>query len=232
MAITLFHGDQADVSTISLETALSKCRAQGIAITTLDGKKITPAALTDALEQEDFFGGARLVVIRGLFTRPKSKLRDALLAIMADSSTDIYLYEAKKLTAAAIKPLGKITSVTSPDAKTIWALVRLLAPDNNNRRFTETYQKTLAEAAGSADPGIYILATILWQVQQLIDVSTGHFHGAPFAKTQLENQARKFPNDSLIKLYEDLIWLDYKAKTGQLALPVATELYLFLTGVR
>ncbi len=224
MPVRVFHGELEAESSRELGRVLDVYRKDGVQIISLDGKKLTAAELTDALEQDDFFGGKRVVVVKNLFARPKSKARDALAAMMAASDLEVLVWEGKKLTAATLKLLGAPEVFTTASKSAIWELVAALAPDNNNQRFIEIYEKVVAQNRGETDPGIYITATLLWQVQQLIDIKYDNYHGTPFGRTRAQNQAKKFTLPQLLTLHQRLVDFDWRAKTGQLQLPVFEQL--------
>lgn len=230
MAVYVFHGDDQDASLQAYQVKRahypSDCQFVNI-----DAKTASLAELTDALAQDSFFGDQRVVVIQNLFARPKSKIRDAWCQQIADANIDILIWEGKKLTPTALKSLGKPTIYVSPPAKSMWALVAMLAPDNNNQRFIKTYEKAVQENSANGDPGILLTATFLWRVQQLIDIKLGHANSKTFNWEAVQNQAEKFSLEQLVNLHHRLIWLDFQAKTGQLTLPVSQELLLILTAL-
>lgn len=224
MPVRVFHGEQTEESRRELGRAVDACRDRGLQIVTLDGKKLTAAELSDALEQDDFFGGRRVVVVKNLFARPKSKARDGLVAQIAASDLEVLVWEGKKLTAAVLKSLGTSDVFTSANKGAIWELAAALAPDNNNQRFIEIFAKAVAQNNDDADPGIHITAALLWQVQQLIDMQCDNYHGAPFNRPRIQNQAKKFTLAQLLALHQRLVSFDWRAKTGQLQLPAFEQL--------
>ena len=231
MAIIVCHGDKTEQSLAIFEQKVQKYRQQGVKIISLDAKKITPAQLEEALSQEDFFAEPKAITITNLLIGPKSKVRDHLVGLIKAASVDVIIWENKKITATAIKSLGNVQNLVTADDKSIWELMSLIEPDNKSARFIEKYQETVSEVASGSDPGIYILATLLWHTQMLLDSQMNNYHGIPFKRAACQNQAKKFTRQQLTNFYQQLIWLDYRAKSGQLALPVSQELLLFLTGV-
>jgi len=229
MSVYIYHGDDTADSFAHYQAKLDELRAQNFTITSLDGKKDTLAALSDALDSQDLFAGPRALAITALFSRPKSKIRDEWCRQIAAADLEVLVWADKKLTPATLKLFPAAQVYVSCDQKAIWEAVALLTADNNNERFITAVEKAIQQADSSSDPGIYLTATFLWQIQQLIDVSLGHFHGAPFARTRLQNQAGRIGLPALYRLHQKLIELDFRAKTGQLSLPVSKELILILT---
>jgi len=231
MSVFVYHGDDQADSFAHYQARLDELRAAGTTIITIDGRKAELAALTDALAGQDFFGGPQVVAITQLFSRPKSKIRDAWCQQISQASRDVLLWQDKKLTPAALKSLPTAIIYASSDHKAIWQAVSLLSADNNNQRFLQVLETAIQQADSQSDPGIYLTATFLWQIQQLIDVKTGHFHGPPFSRSRLQNQASGISLSQLIHWHQKLIELDFRAKTGQLSLPASEELILILTAL-
>ncbi|MBQ6449567.1 hypothetical protein IJJ08_01535 [bacterium] len=231
MTIIVCHGDKKDQSLATFEQKVQQYRQRGVKIISLDAKKITPAQLEEALSQDDFFANPKLVTLTNLLIGPKSKARDQLIHLVKTASGDVIIWEGKKVTSTAIKSLGNVQNLVTSDDKSIWELMSLIEPDNKSARFIEKYQQTVNQAASASDPGIYILATLLWHTQMLLDSQMNNYHGIPFKRLACQNQAKKFTPRELADFYRQLIWLDYRAKSGQLALPLSQELLLFLAGV-
>ncbi|MBQ6436739.1 hypothetical protein IJJ27_04275 [bacterium] len=231
MAIFVFHGEKQEESVQALSDKISQLRQEGYSITNLTGKELTPALLQEATEQSDFFGGQKAVVIRGLFSRPKSKVRDSLVEMILQSEAEIILFEAKQITPTTLKPFkGKAQIFESRKKSAIWKLLSTFSPDNNNKNFIEAYE-TACEEQGEM-PAVYLTAMLLWQIQQLIDVKQNNFHGAPFVKTRMQSQARKFSLEELFAWHQKLVQFDYRQKSTAKKLPdFKEELLLVLLGV-
>ena len=230
MPIFLFHGDNQTESLAQLHTLIQDWRQQGYQLQSLDGKKLTPAELSAVLEQDDFFVSKRALVIKNLMTRPKSKIRDQLVKQLQTSDWQIAWWEGKKLTAASVKSIGASKVSAAKQTEAVWGLLAALSQDNNNARFVQLYEQTLAQAqsGNKSDAGIYLLATLLWQIQQLIDAKQNNFHGIPFQRTKTQQQAAKLTIEQLIDWHQRLVDLDYQAKTGQLSQPLSQAMLLVL----
>ncbi len=224
MPISVFHGDDQAKSYQALKTHLDQLNKLNQQIVTLEGKTLDLATLSASLNQNDFFDTPKVIVITNFFARAKSKARDQMLVTIKDSPATIILWENKNLTSSMLKSLGKIDNFYFPHLQLIWQLLEQLSPNYDRpAAFIDLYEQTLTQ-----NDELYLLAMIIWQVQQLVDTLENNFHGAPFKRQSLQLQAQNFQASELKTLHHQLIDLDWRTKTGQLRLPLAQELLFML----
>ena len=230
MTVYLFHGDDQALSDARLAEQVKIWRSACRRIMSLNGRDLTTLKLEEALTQQDFFAPPPVLVIRGLFTRPKSKARDALIAALAKVESDLALWEGKKLTPANLKLIPNAKIIVSNAPEKIWSFLNLLSPATSAKQLAESYQETLKQvkAQKSGETAVYVLAMVIWKVQQLIDASDDNFRGAPFQRASTLNQARRFQRPQLLTFHQQLLDLDDRAKTGRLRLSLQIELFLLL----
>ena len=108
----------------------------------------------------------------------------------------------------------------------IWVLLGSLEKNNQTEKFVRLFEETCVQT-----DALYLLTMLMWQIQQLLEIKAGTFVGAPFRKSSLESQARKFTEEELIKLYNTLIDLDFRAKSGGLKTTVEQELLQLLFAI-
>lgn len=223
MTVTVFHGEDTVASDHALAEAVLAAKKNGATVISLEGKSLTPPEFLAASGQDDFFADKKIIVVKSFFARPKSKIRDQLLKLILSSDADIFLWENKKLTPAADKSLAGVTKKYFPLAEKIWAFLSSFAPRNQTPAFVDLYEQTVAQ-----NDALYVLAMLLWQVQQLLDIHEQTFVGAPFMKARLQTQAAKFTFLQLKDWYQKLIDLDCRAKSGALRFDLEKELLLIL----
>ena len=228
----MYHGDDAVASLAAFDERVAAAKKAGAMVIGVDGKKLTVEELNTALAQQDFFVEQKLVAVKNLLSRPKSKVREALVAqLLAFDEGDVVAWEGKKITLATAKTLVGARLQVFNQTDKIWSLVAQLAPDNNNAHFVETYEECVAQAKAknpNSEPAVYIVATLLWQVQQLLDVKADNFRGAPFAANRMKAQASKFSLQQLYQLQTRLVDFDAAAKSGRLRMAGSEELLLSL----
>lgn len=223
MTITVFHGEDTQGSYQALNDEILPTKKSGAQIFKLTGKELTLADFFAHTAQDDFFASKKIIVISGLLARPKSKVRDQIIAAALQSDAEIYLWENKKLTPASEKLLLGAKQKHFPLQPKIWAFLAKLSPHNDDPAFISLYDTLCAEE----DP-LYVLAMVIWQVQQLLDILAGTWKGAPFNKNRLQKQAAQFSAEQLTTWHQKLIDLDYQLKSGQLKLGLKQKLLLLL----
>ncbi|MDO5561412.1 MAG: hypothetical protein Q4G02_01410 [bacterium] len=223
MTVTVFHGEDVITSDQALTDLIVAAKKNGTTVTRLEGKSLTVPEFLAATGQDDFFASKKIIVINRFFARPKSKIRDQLLQLILDSEAEVILWENKKLTPANEKVLLGAAKKHFPLSEKIWAFLNSFAVDNQSATFVTLYEQTLAQ-----NDALYILAMLIWQVQQLLDIKENTFAGAPFTKKRLQTQSEKFTFAQLANWHQRLLDLDYRAKSGGLRLDLGQELLLVL----
>lgn len=228
MTVTVYHGEDVDGSYAAVTERVLVAKKNGLTVFKLDGKELDRERFFSLTAQEDFFAQGKLIVINDLLRRPKSKVRDQLIELLQDCEEEIILWEGKKLTPAAEKLLGRAEKKYFAEKEKIWAFLGTLTPPKTpkNAVWVQLYEETVRQSGT-----LYVLTMILWQLQQLLEVEAGVFAGAPFRRASLEGQVRKFESGEIKALYNRLIDLDYRAKSGQLKLALDQELLEILLGV-
>lgn len=226
MTVIVYHGEDVDASYQAVADEVKEAKKNGLSVFKLEGKELDQERFFSLTAQGDFFATGKLIVINGLLSRPKSKVRDQLINLLAETEERIILWEGKKITPASEKLLTKASKKYFPQREKIWALLASLEKNNQNEKMVQLFEETCAQT-----DALYLLTMLMWQVQQLSEVKAGTFVGAPFRKNSLESQAKKFTEEELIKLYNLLIDLDSRAKSGGLKTTLEQELLQLLFSI-
>ena len=106
-------------------------------------------------------------------------------------------------------------------------------PHQQSQILLPLYQQTFAQVKEKYKTGadIYILSMLIWQVQQLLEIKFAATTLSTFQSVRLAPQAKLFSQKQLITLHQQLINLDYRAKSGQLKFSLQIELLLTLLEV-
>lgn len=232
MTVYFFHGEDVATSYQAFLTQTATIKQQRSArLINLDGKELTAGQFLTNTTQQDFFDTPTIVSLQNVFLRPKSRLRDKLIATIKNSKVDICWWEGKKITKTSLKPLGSKAIIKTFDQKQlIWKLLSEYKPINSSSSWAQLYTQALAQLSASSKTRaeISLVGMFLWKTRQLIDIKQNNCHAAPFKIALLKSQADKFTLNQLLTFYQDLVKLDYRAKTGKLKLDAEKELFLRL----
>ncbi len=223
MTVIVYHGEDVDASYQAVADEVKEAKKNGLSVFKLEGKELDQERFFSLTSQGDFFATGKLIVINGLLSRPKSKVHDQLINLLGESEERIILWEGKKITPASEKLLLRAEKKYFAQKEKIWVLLGNLEKNNQTEKFVKLFEETCIQT-----DALYLLTMIMWQIQQLLEVKAGIFVGAPFRKSALESQARKFTEEELLKLYNVLIDLDFRAKSGGLKTTVEQELLQLL----
>jgi len=220
MSITILHGEYEKASREALFVELEKAKSAGKEILRKEASELTESELEEKLGSTSLFTEAKTVTIEGLHSLPKSKKKDALILLLskADASTDIVLWERKKLTAAQLKkfPSAVVKEFTIPSSIFVWLDHIQDAPKQKLRFFRKALEQEEAD---------FCFAMLARQVRLLLLSKSGaQMKEHPFVVKKISAQARHFEIEELILLHEKLTQTDYKLKTGQLAFPLQQAL--------
>lgn len=226
MTVIVYHGEDVDASYQAVADEVKEAKKNGLSVFKLEGKELDQERFFSLTSQGDFFATGKLIVINGLLSRPKSKVRDQLINLLQESEERIILWEGKKITPASEKLLVKANKKYFPQKEKIWQFLASWEKNNQNEKLVQLFEETCVQT-----DALYLLTMLMWQVQQLLEVKAGTFVGAPFRKISLESQAKKFTEEELIKLYNLLIDLDSRAKSGGLKTALEQELLQLLFSI-
>ena len=208
--ITVLCGDNVVLSRQQLP--------KGKDIVRLYGQQLSAEALVQALEAPSLFAGQRLVVVEGLLSLRPSKLKDEMVAQVANHpEIDQVLWEGKAVSAANLKKLGKVEVKEFKIAPLVF-------------KFLDSLSLTDLHLAAKNDAPELIFYLLHRRLAQLIQARDGGaaLKGAPWQIGKLKSQAAKYSLDQLVALQGKLLEIDYSIKSGQDDLPLLSKLDLVL----
>lgn len=143
--------------------------------------------------------------------------------LFSDKPVPEVIWEGKKLSAAQIAKLKKsdpelkVEEFTLPPI--VFKFVESIRPGNQKEMLTLWRQYSSREEAEMA------MAMICRQVRLLLSPG-GDL--PPWQMSKLEKQAKYFGTEKLIKMQEELLTIDYRAKTGFTGVSLSSQLELWL----
>jgi hypothetical protein len=218
--ITILHGDNY----IASRTELNKVKKAS----KLNGKTITEADLTQALESNAMFSSEETVIIENLLTLPRSKNKQKLIDIVLKASDkQIYLWDKKAITPAVKKLFKNATIKEYKLTKFLYQFLDSIRP-NNQTNILKLLHHTMESDA--VELTFYLLHRRISQLIQALD-DPRKLRGAPWQLGSLKNQAKLFSLVQLKNFHQKLLTIDYEIKTGQSPLPLASRLDLLFLNI-
>lgn len=222
-SLVILHGDNTVASRTALQQHIAYARAKECEIRHLDAKTLTPAQLGDALGSQELFSTQTCVVIEDLFTQPKSARKDALLDVVRRSAQSMIIWEKKTLTATQLKPFSSANIQMFKTSSAMFGWLDALGTKDQAKMFT------LFEKAIESDGVELCFAMLIRQVRLLLQIKTGvEVKLAPFAISKLSNQVKLFSEEQLLRLHEQLVYIDEKQKTSGSNLGLRGEVELLM----
>jgi len=222
----ILHGDNQVASRQKLNELIKAQKSAGIDdIVRLDGAKIDQNQLVQEAASVGLFGPNRLVVIEGLFSRPKSQQKKTLLEYLHHSLTilpPLIVWEPKTLTKTVVKNFTSVQIQEFKLTKTLFTFLDSLYPGNSSESF-RLLEKTRQH---EADELIFFM--LIRQIRLLIQVKDQVAKLPPWQNQKLTRQANLFPSQKLIEAHHQLLEIDRLIKTGKTHLPLSAHLDLLL----
>lgn len=213
--LTILHGENIVASRNFLNLLIKQAQRKGIAVVKITNDNFQINNLVSALEP-DLFGQTKLVILDEFQKfSPQAREDIAKVARKLAPQSHLVIWSNKNLPAKTLKlfPQGK-DRLFKPSNQ-IFKLLDFLTPNQKINNL-----KLLNQALAQDGIGL-VLYLLISRTEELILVKTGHQdklkRKAPWQTKRLIFQAEKFPLPTLEKLLEQLILLDYRQKTGQLA---------------
>lgn len=230
----LFHGDNTEQSRNELLALRKKFKDQEIVF--YDGKNMTLTDLKQSTESGSLFGSKRLVIVENLFTRKLAKkssdrenenFKKFIHEIPSD--VDIVFWEEKELSKTSLNILPKNTDIALFQIERIlFKFLESIRPDVTQElidKFNHCLEKESPEM---------IFAMLVRQIRYLImvkDLGKNISELSPWQLGKFLKQVNFFSMRQLLKLYNRLLQIDIKIKTGNSAFNLTDEIRLFLINI-
>lgn len=210
--IKIFHGENIELSRKAFIEAIAKSKVDGVnEVVRLNGAEIVQSDLIQALESQSLFGGDRIVVIEGLFSRRISKEKDLLISYLSSSiihhSSAIIIWEGKKILATGLKKFTGKQEVEIKEFKISGLLYKFLDQiiPGNGRPASLTFNSLIIE-----EPAELVFYFLVKRVTELI---SGEGYD-DWRRQKLIEQASKWSGKGLTNFHRRLTEIDEAIKTG------------------
>jgi len=217
--IFIIHGENLISSRAELTRRLTAAEANGFSVKRLDGKHLDSVTLEASLGTQDLFTPRVLVVIEDLFSLPKSKKKDELIALIHTATVDVLLWEKKTLTVTQLKPFDGATVLSFKTSSAVFGWLDMLRP-GDLPRILRAFEK-----AADQDGAEMCFAMLCRQVRLLLQVKDGgQLKLAPFMIGKFQRQASYFSMEQLLKMHKQLLAIDESIKTSSSLLGLREQL--------
>lgn len=224
--IFIFHGDNIATS----RNAFINKRNEISSPVSLRGGEFTLTDLVQIFEGGELFSETKIIFIEDIFGKvKKGNELNAFTELLAKqaSSHDIYLWESKTLTKQqlGLVPGANVQLFKLPT--TLFSFLDALLP-NNTTSLLSFAQKALADAGDEM-----LFAMIVRHIRILLAINEKSNIDetkrlAPWQKSKLEAQAKKFGSGKLLFLHSLLYQIDMRRKTGLSPTSLAHSIDFFI----
>lgn len=222
--LTVLHGDNV----VESRMALSSIKEEYQEIITLAGD-CDLTTIKQALESPSMFSQKRLVIIENLLSTKRRDKKEALSYINVSVDFDVILWEKKKIDKNTLSNFQKASTRLFRLKDILFKFLDNIVPGNQN--IISLFHQLLKK-----EPVELIFFHIIRRTRLILALKTKSNIAeltrlSPWQQKILLNQAAKFTEDELLKLYDRLFHIDLKQKTGRSGLSLVAELDILFIGL-
>lgn len=221
--LNILHGDNLVESRQFLRNLTAKAADSGVEVVTFQGNKATLADIKEALASDTLLGGNRMVVIENLLGGQKSAEKTKVISYLKEGKydSDLLIWEDKEIKGILSLPKAEVHRFRVNQV--IFRYLESLRPGNTQ----ETLQ--LLETLKRQEEAEMVFYMLIRQFRLLIMVKDEALETmAPWQRQKLLNQSRNFTCDELLKIYQELLNIDFKQKTSGDPYPLYSRLDLLM----
>ena len=223
----ILHGENTVLSRQRLkeETEAFKLKRKG-EVLRFEGNNLNLINLQQALESLSLIEKSQMVVIENLFSGRQSKEKEKMMTYLKNSNPiNLIIWEGKKIDGRILLPFkAQVLRFDLP--LIIFRFLDSLAPGNATQSINFFHQSL------EQDPPELIFYLLNRQIRLLILATDlgekGLSQMQDWQKGKLIRQAKKFGLTKLIKIYKELLKIDWQQKTSQTPFSLVSQLDLSL----
>lgn len=207
--IILLHGENQILSRNKLNLYISKAKEKNAEVIVRDGGKLTLEEARNILESTSFFGDNRLSVWENFLSSTKSKDKEKILDYLNNNTVNIelILWEGKSLKNTSSVKFNSIEIFKIPAF--LFQFLDSFSPDNKNECLAKFVELRKIEEAEM------IFFMLIRQVRLLLMAENNFFDDIPiWQKSKMIAQSHKFQKGQLLRIYKNLLEIDYDQKTS------------------
>lgn len=220
----ILHGENIQQSRRILVEKIKYFRGE---VLRLDGEKITLTDLKQAVESQSLFGKDKLIVLERIFSRPECKEKEKILQYCQEKNPpNLIIWEGEKINPKSLIRFRKAKIDLFEPSKTIFQFLDSLRPGNQRGALFLLHRCLKKE---SPELIFYMLSRHIRDLIIAVDLEKRGLKEFPSWKQEkLIRQGKEFGLERLLKLYRELLKIDYQQKTGETTLSLISQLDLFL----
>jgi len=228
--ICVLHGENIVQSRRQLTGEIEKAQKEFIEVVRLDGKTISSPDLVLALESKSLFKNSRLIVIERLFSLPKFSEKEKLIKLISNNQDEnIIIWEDKEIPSQTVRKYSPVFSFQLFKlSSVVFNFLDSLKPGDKKDNL-ENFHRCLAQE----EPEM-IFAMLIRQIRLLILAKEGEeFLEAlsDWQKRKFFSQAKLFNLETLKRLYQKLLDIDFQQKTSQSPFDLSSSLDLLISEI-
>lgn len=226
----ILHGENLVASRKRLKEEIDNFRLKFKGeVVKFEGSQLDLTQIKQAVEASSLFGLQRLVVIENLFSSLSSAEKQKIVNYLKqDLPKNLLVWERKKIDNRILTPF-RTRTIQFDLTPIIFRFLDSLAP-NDQKLSLSLFHQCLAQ--DSPEMIFYMLTR---QIKLLIIAKDlgkkGLTQMAGWQQDRLIRQAKRFDIAQLIKIYQQLLKIDWQQKTGQAPYNLASQLDLFLASL-
>ena len=223
----IIHGEN---NLISRKRLSEKTASYKNEIIRLDGNKICLSEVKQALESYSLLSQDKLVVIENLFSRRPGKEKEEILDYLKNNAfNNLIIWERKKIDGRTLASFRK-EKIEKYDLSTvIFKFLDSFWPGNQKNSLFYFHQCLKSEPPEMI---FFLFCRLISQLIIALDLGEkGLEKMAPWQKSKLIRQAKKFSLEKLISLYRNFLEIDFSIKSGASPIPLASLLDLLIASL-
>lgn len=228
MKFLLLHGNHLSASRQFFIGQKIQAKKQGLEILAFEGKKLDLSQLKQAVESRSLFGTEKAVFIENFFSLPKSQNQTKIFEYLKNSSVSLPLtiWEGRQIDGRKLKAFSAAEVRLFKIPPVVFKFLDSFFPGNNRNCLNFLHQTLKTEAPELV---FYLLARRVGDLIIAADLGpSGLAKMAPWQKTALFAQAKKFSLPRLLRLHHSLLATDRDQKTGRNVLNLSQKLDLLI----
>ncbi len=207
----IIHGENTIQSRQKLVDVINQAKDKNILIERLSAKSLTLPGFESKLQKTDLFGHSRLLIVEGLHSLPRSKKKNSMIQLLANSDMSICLWEKRKLTPTMVKKFKNATVHHYKIANSLFNWLDSFSPNSA----TIAKQLKLFKLANTDNDQYLCFIMLARQIRMLIQAKSGGKIGGPYFVVQkIKRQAANFSQQQLLKTHQALFQIDQQIKSS------------------
>lgn len=226
MKLKILHGENQVQSRKALSEIIRQAKKEGFEITRLSGENLDKSTLLTALRSQALFSGDHLVVVENFLANFQGA--NKVIKEIPQDSAQVVFWEGRALSKTATSGLPKNFEVL--EFKIPVSVFKFL--ESLTSKKSQVALKLLRQAVKD-DSADFILLMLARQARLLIwaKLDPKTLKVAPWQRSRLLEQAKKWDRDKLLAFHSELLNLDRANKRSRLPEDLSSSLDLLIASI-